>query len=62
MPSASPSRCSGSARSNEAHGQPAQAIETHARFVALWKDADRELQPQVIEARRRIERLRAGTG
>jgi hypothetical protein len=30
--------------------------------VALWKDADRELQPQVIEARRRIERLRAGTG
>jgi tetratricopeptide (TPR) repeat protein len=41
-----------------ARGDRTKAIEYYARFVALWRDADPELQPQVTAVRRRIEELR----
>jgi tetratricopeptide (TPR) repeat protein len=41
----------------EAKGNTAKALEHHRAFVALWKDADPELQPRVAAARARIERL-----
>ena len=46
----------------EAKGDATKAIEKYEAFVALWKDADAELQPQVGEIRARIERLRAVEG
>jgi tetratricopeptide (TPR) repeat protein len=46
----------------EAKGNAAKAVEHYAAFVALWKDADPELQPRVTEARRRTDRLRARSG
>jgi tRNA A-37 threonylcarbamoyl transferase component Bud32 len=42
----------------EAKGDRVRAAPHYARFVALWKDADPELQPRVVEARRRLARLR----
>jgi hypothetical protein len=35
-----------------------KATEHYTRFVALWKDADADLQPRVAEVRRRLEALR----
>ena len=46
----------------EARGDAAKAEEYYSRFVELWKDADPELQPQVNEARRRIQVMRRRTG
>jgi len=43
----------------EAKGETAKAIASYEEFVALWKDADADLQPQVAEIRARITRLRA---
>ena len=34
-----------------ARGENAKARDYYGRFVALWKDADPELQPIVAEAR-----------
>ncbi|MGH7649158.1 MAG: protein kinase domain-containing protein, partial [Gemmatimonadaceae bacterium] len=41
----------------EAAGNRQQAAAHYAAFIALWKNADPELQPQVDEARRRLARL-----
>ncbi len=41
----------------EAAGDTARAITAYARFTALWKTADPELQPQVAEVKRRLEGL-----
>lgn len=46
----------------EAKGNATKAIERYSRFVDLWKNADAELQPRVIEVRKRIERLRKRSG
>ncbi|NUQ11700.1 MAG: hypothetical protein HUU26_05125, partial [Gemmatimonadaceae bacterium] len=43
----------------EAAGDLGKAVTNLEKFVALWKDADPELQPKVREARSRLERLRA---
>ncbi len=40
-------------------GDKEQAISYYQRFVKLWEDADPELQPRVVAARRAIERLSA---
>ena len=42
----------------EAKGDRSRAAPHYAQFVALWRDADPELQPRVTEARRRLVRLR----
>ena len=38
------------------------SLADYRRFVDLWSTADAELQPRVIEARKRIEHLRKRTG
>jgi DNA-binding SARP family transcriptional activator/TolB-like protein len=40
-----------------ARGDTAKAIGFYRQFVWFWKDADPQLQPQVSDARRQIERL-----
>ncbi len=42
----------------EAKGDRANAAANYAKFVALWKDADPELQPKVADVQRRLTRLR----
>jgi tetratricopeptide (TPR) repeat protein len=46
----------------EAKGDLAKAIDRYERFVALWRRADPELQPQVAEVRARVARLQAREG
>jgi DNA-binding SARP family transcriptional activator/tetratricopeptide (TPR) repeat protein len=41
----------------EERGDHAKAAEHYRSFVALWQDADAELQPRVREARRRVAAL-----
>jgi tetratricopeptide (TPR) repeat protein/tRNA A-37 threonylcarbamoyl transferase component Bud32 len=41
----------------EAKGEKAKAIESYARFVDLWKDADPKLQPSVREVKERMAKL-----
>lgn len=41
----------------EARGDTVRATDHYGRFVDLWKNADPELQPQVAEARRRMDAL-----
>ena len=41
----------------EAKGDRRQAAEHYVAFVALWKNADPELQPEVEDVRRRLVRL-----
>lgn len=41
----------------ETTGRRDRAIHYYARFVELWRRADPELQPQMTEIRRRIDRL-----
>jgi tetratricopeptide (TPR) repeat protein len=43
---------------HDAAGHRALAVEHYARFVALWREADAELQPEVERARSRLEVLR----
>jgi len=43
----------------EAKGDRAHAEEYYAKFAALWKDSDPELQPKVKEVEKRLARLRA---
>ncbi len=35
-------------------GEPEEARERYEQFIALWRNADPELQPLVEEARERI--------
>jgi tetratricopeptide (TPR) repeat protein len=35
-----------------------KALSHYMKFLELWKDADRELQPKVAEVRARVARLR----
>jgi tetratricopeptide (TPR) repeat protein len=42
----------------EQKGDRHRALGYYLRFVALWKDADAELQPKVAEVRKRISRLK----
>jgi tetratricopeptide (TPR) repeat protein len=46
----------------EAGGNAARAIQFYGEFVALRRDADPELQPQVTEVRQRITRLQRQAG
>jgi tetratricopeptide (TPR) repeat protein len=46
----------------EAAGKARQAMEHYGRFVELWAKADPVLQPQVVEVKKRLERLRAQVG
>ncbi|HEU4799453.1 MAG TPA: protein kinase [Gemmatimonadales bacterium] len=46
----------------ESKGRGQEAMEQYSEFVRLWQNADANLQPQVREARQRMERLRAQTG
>jgi tetratricopeptide (TPR) repeat protein len=41
----------------EARGEPAKAAENYAKFVRLWKDADPELRPKVLDAKSRLKAL-----
>ena len=43
----------------EARGDREKAKEYYGRFVALWRDADSDLQPAVQEARARLAQLAA---
>jgi eukaryotic-like serine/threonine-protein kinase len=43
----------------EARGERSKATEYYQRLVELWKNADPELQPRVMEARRRLAALNA---
>jgi tetratricopeptide (TPR) repeat protein len=43
-------------------GDRAKAIERYEQFVALWADADPELQPQVRDVRARVAKLKAAGG
>jgi tetratricopeptide (TPR) repeat protein len=46
----------------EDRGDKAKALERYETLLALWKNADAELQPVVRDLRGRVERLRRGTG
>lgn len=46
----------------ESAGDIDRAIANYARFVNQWRDAEPELQSQVQDVNRRLERLRAGRG
>ncbi|MGH7517806.1 MAG: protein kinase domain-containing protein [Gemmatimonadales bacterium] len=41
----------------ESLGRPEEAAQEYARFIALWKDADPELQPMVRDARAALARV-----
>ena len=43
----------------EAKGDRAQAAAYFTKFVELWKNADPELQPRVLEIKKRLARLRS---
>ena len=42
----------------EAKGDLQKAAEYYGKFIALWKDADPDLQPKVAEVRLRLARMR----
>ncbi len=42
-----------------AAGNRAKAVEHYQKFIDLWKDADPELQPRVVDARARLAQLRS---
>jgi tetratricopeptide (TPR) repeat protein len=46
----------------EAKGDRTKAIEHYRKFIDLWKNADRELQPKVEEARQRLTALQRAGG
>jgi tetratricopeptide (TPR) repeat protein len=43
----------------EARSDRERAVSSYQRFLDLWRDADPELQPQVVEVRRRLAALTA---
>jgi hypothetical protein len=46
---------------HDARGNREKAVRYYSQFADLWKTAEPELQPRVVEARRRIARLSART-
>jgi hypothetical protein len=42
----------------EAKGDEQRARDHYAKFVALWNNADPELQPKVSQVKQRLARLR----
>jgi tetratricopeptide (TPR) repeat protein len=46
----------------EDKGNTQKALDYYGRFVALWKEADPELQPQVREVKERMARLAGEAG
>ncbi|WP_353267516.1 protein kinase [Gemmatimonas sp.] len=46
----------------EDKGNKAKALQYYETLLALWKNADPELQPVIRDLRARVERLRRGTG
>jgi tetratricopeptide (TPR) repeat protein len=46
----------------EQKGDTDKALEHYNAFVALWKDADPELQPRMRDVRQRVARLQRGRG
>jgi eukaryotic-like serine/threonine-protein kinase len=42
----------------EARGELAKAVQHYQAFIDLWRDADPELQPKVIQVRQRLAHLR----
>lgn len=46
----------------ERRGQAREAARHYARFIELWKDADPDLRPAVVNAEQRLVRLRSGQG
>jgi tetratricopeptide (TPR) repeat protein len=49
------------AQLHERRGEVEEALEDYERFLALWGDADPELQPRVQQAREAVERLKSAT-
>ncbi len=45
----------------ESAGDAKHATEYYGRFIDLWANADSDLQPRVVEARKRIDRLNRAT-
>jgi DNA-binding SARP family transcriptional activator/TolB-like protein len=45
---------------HERAGLRSEAAEHYERFIAMWEEADPELQPMLEEARRRLAALRSG--
>ncbi|HEX7939391.1 MAG TPA: hypothetical protein VF483_10395, partial [Gemmatimonadaceae bacterium] len=46
----------------EAKNDTLRAVQNYTKFVTLWKDADPELQPKVVEVRQRLARLQKAEG
>jgi tetratricopeptide (TPR) repeat protein len=46
----------------EKTGHRAEAVREYSRFVALWKDCDPALRPDVADAEARLKRLRTAEG
>lgn len=46
----------------EDKGNKAKALQHYETLLALWKNADPDLQPLIRDLRARVERLRQGTG
>ena len=46
----------------EHKGDKAKATEYYTKFIDLWKNADADLQPKVLEARRRLAKLNGVEG
>ena len=46
----------------EAKGDLKRAIQRYSDFIALWKNADKSLQPTVQDAKDRVARLQAKRG
>jgi DNA-binding SARP family transcriptional activator/tetratricopeptide (TPR) repeat protein len=44
----------------ERRGKPRQVAEHYARFIELWRNADPELRPAVLQAQTRLARLSSG--
>ena len=42
----------------EARGNSSEALKNYEVFLRMWKHADRELRPQVIDVQKRVDRLR----
>jgi hypothetical protein len=42
----------------EAKGDAQRAASNYLAFIELWKNADPELQPKVLEARQRLAHLK----
>jgi tRNA A-37 threonylcarbamoyl transferase component Bud32/tetratricopeptide (TPR) repeat protein len=46
----------------EARGNSSEALKNYEVFLRMWKHADRELRPQVIDVQKRVDRLRKKGG